>query len=244
MVKLTLDGAEVGRFHFSLAEVGAQRISDLHVVRGGSIYLGLDLMPNSWGSGDLQMASFDQFGGTVSGRWLTSPPIARSTPRQILRYGSLCVGRTGKDADVVLAVNTWGPQVAILGTDDFEVHLNGRIPIHWARPKEHSERPGHWGPMNPVPRVTCGEDYAVVGYRRQFRALPGITEVLAAAMVVIDLQEGSITIFGGDEPPEPGSVLFMTPGAAIGDRFFFFTNSFFGHPVIREYRLVQTGDKQ
>ena len=68
--------------------------------------------------------------------------------------------------------------------------------------------------------------------------------MLRAAMVVLDLLEGSMTVLGGDEPPEPGSILFMTPGAATEDRFFFFTNSFFGYPVIREYRIVGLEDER
>jgi len=59
-------------------------------------------------------------------------------------------------------------------------------------------------------------------------------------MVTIDLWEPSITILGEEVPPQPGSILLLTPGAAYGNRYFFFTNSFLGYPVVREYRLVPT----
>jgi hypothetical protein len=83
----------------------------------------------------------------------------------------------------------------------------------------------------------------VVAYRYQRSVAGQVPEVLRAALVVIDLKERSMTVIGGDESPEPGSVLFMTPAAAQGDRFFFFTNSFFGYPVVREYR-ISMGDPQ
>ena len=114
------------------------------------------------------------------------------------------------------------------------------MPIHWAQASEHDQRPDYWGPMSPRPEAACGERYAVIGYRRQINVSRGVSEVLSAVMVVVDLQEGSMTVLGGDETPEPGSILFMTPGAATGDRYFFFTNSFFGYPLIREYRIIRT----
>lgn len=67
----------------------------------------------------------------------------------------------------------------------------------------------------------------------------GEAVVSSAAMVVFDLRENSMTVLGGDEPPAPGSVLGMTPGAATGSRFFFYTNSFLDYPVVQEYRIVR-----
>ena len=67
--------------------------------------------------------------------------------------------------------------------------------------------------------------------------------MFSAAMVLFDLWENTMTVLGGDDPPEPGSVLLMTPGAATGNQFFLFSNSFFDHPVVREYRVV-SGEKE
>jgi hypothetical protein len=33
----------------------------------------------------------------------------------------------------------------------------------------------------------------------------------------------------------------VTPAAATGNRFFFFTNGVFDYPVVREYRMVRSG---
>jgi hypothetical protein len=68
-----------------------------------------------------------------------------------------------------------------------------------------------------------------------------VSEVLRSVLVAIDLEEWSLTIFGGDQPPKPGSIFFMTPAAALDDRFFFFTNALFGHPTVREYRIAPGG---
>jgi hypothetical protein len=61
-------------------------------------------------------------------------------------------------------------------------------------------------------------------------------------MVVLDLQTRSMMTLDGDDPPKPGSVLLMNPGAAIENRFFFYTNEFSDYPVVREYRLTIGGD--
>jgi hypothetical protein len=122
--------------------------------------------------------------------------------------------------------------------------MSVRVPVQWALPTEDPKGSGRWTNIGPVPGVACGERYAVVGYRYQQAVRGAVSEVHRAVMVVIDLWEGSMTVLGGDEPPEPGSILFMTPAAATGDRFFFFTNSFFGYPVVREYRIVGVEDER
>lgn len=239
LVKISLEGEEIDRFDVRLGDLGAHEITDLDISSDGSILAGLTLFPNEEGAEHLQIASFDGSLGSVNGRGLVAPPVARGTPRRTLRYSSLCGAYTENFGEVVVAVNTWGPQLAILRRNDFRPLMSVRVPVQWARALEGPGSPGGWIPIGPVPGVACGERYAVVGYRYQ-RSVPGaVSEVLRAVMVVIDLLDGSITTLGGDEPPVPGSILFMTPAAATGDRFFFFTNSFFGYPVVREYRIVE-----
>jgi len=242
MVKITLEGEELERVPLPVSDLGALYISDLHIGKRGSLLASLDLIPYSFASETLQMVSFDRFGGTVSGRGLESPPLARTTPEAVYSPSSFCVGTTEEAGEVVVAVNGWGPQLAVLRMDDFEPLQSVRIPVDWAQPEESSRRPGYWSPMSPRPRATCGERFVVAAYRRQEYVSPTLTNVLSAIMVVIDLNDQSMVVLGGDEPPEPGSFLFMTPGAAIGDRFFFYTNTFFDYPVIREYRIVQIGN--
>jgi hypothetical protein len=242
MAKITLEGEELERVPLPVSELGALYISDLHIGKRGSLLVGLDLMPFSLASEGLQMASFNSFGGTVSGRGLGSPPLARTTIERAYSPSSFCVGTTEEAGDVVVALNTWGPQIAVLRMDDFEPLLSLRIPAEWAQAQERS-RPGYWSPMRVVPRGACGERFVVAGYRRQEYVSPTFSKVLSAIMVIIDLREQSMVVLGGDEPPEAGSILFMTPGAAIGDRFFFYTNSFFDYPVIREYRITRTGEE-
>jgi hypothetical protein len=222
-----------------MAELGAFSISDVFVGQAGTIYLGLHLLPTGLGSPDFQIAFLEGEGGAIAGRGLIAPPIARTTPRQIVRGGSLCVAAAEAAGDLVLAVNHWGPQVAILRGAGLEPVHSARMPIAWAEPSEHSERPGHWGPMRPEPRAACGERYAVVGYRRLGVIESGQTGVLNAAMVLLDMREFSIAVLGGEAPLEEGSILLMTPGTARGNRFFFFSNALFGYPVVREYRLVR-----
>jgi hypothetical protein len=170
------------------------------------------------------------------------PPIAQRTPRPIERPGVVCAASSEESGDVIVAVNTWGPQVALLERRSLDPVLSARIPFEWARSREHSQRPGYWGPTWPLPRAACGEEYAIIGYRRQRYVTDGVWDVLAGGMVVVNLNEGTMTVLGGEEPPKPGSVTFLTPGAASGDRFFFYTNSHFDYPVVREYRLVTNGD--
>jgi len=237
LVKIAPDGVEAARFPLALPELGAIGVSDLHVGQDRSILSALVLLPSGQSSEHLQIAAFDWSTGAPIGRGLTAPLIARTTPRPILRPGTLCVSSSSGAGDMVVAVNTWGPQVAILDRNGLKPLVSVRIPVAWAHPSEHSQRRGHWGPMNPQPRAACGERYAVIGYRRQETVPRDIPKVLSAAMVVLDLHEQSLSLLGGDAPPETGSVLLMTPGAAAGDRFFFFSNGFFGYPMIREYRL-------
>lgn len=238
MVKMTLEGEEIERARLSPFELGAMHLSGLHIGREGSILAGLDLLPNQTVSEHRHLALFDRFGGDVTRRGLIAPLLARSTPRNIVRTISFCAGATERGREVVLALNTWGPQAVLLRRSDFEPLLSVRIPFDWVRPGEHSRRPGHWGPMIPMPRVACGDRFAVAGYRDQGIGPDGEVGVSSAAMVVFDLREESMTVLGGDEPPEPGSVLFMTPGAATGNRFFLYTNGYFDYPVVREYRVV------
>jgi len=239
LVKLDLEGEEIKRSFVSLFEIGAGTILDLHAGRDGSILAGLDLLPNGISQEHRQLAVFSGSGGSIERRGLGAPPLARTTPRNILRSVSFCVGNNAREEEVVLALNTWGPQAALLRRTDLEVLRSLRIPLEWARSEEHTLRPGHWGPMAPRPRAACGSRYAVAGYRDQGAGPDGDVAVSSSAMVLFDLWENTMTVLGGDEPPEPGSVLFMTPGAANGNRFFFLTNTFFDHPVVREYRLVQ-----
>ena len=244
LVKITLGGEEVSRFQVSLSELGALQISDLHVGARGLIVAGLDLFPNSEGADHLQIALFDGTTGTVDGRGLMAPPIARATREPMVRYGSLCGGTTNKHGEVVVAVDTWGPQLAVLRTSDLRPLLSVRIPVPWARADEYPGKPGFWAPIGPLPGVACGERFGVVGYRTERYVDGRLAEVLRAAMVVIDLDGKSTTVLGGDRPPDPGSMLLMTPAAATGNRFFFFTNSHFDYPVVREYRIAGLADIQ
>ena len=242
IVKLTLDGEEIERARLSSFEMGTALFSDLHVGRDGSILAGLILLPHMLTSQHQQLAIFEEFGGSVVRKELASPPLARRTPRQIARSISVCVASPDEDREVVLALNAWGPQAVFLRRRDLEPIRSVRIPLDWVRTEEHSLRSGYWGPMTPRPRAACGDRFAVAGYRDQFLGPDGETiAVSSAAMVVFDFREESMTVLGGDDPPEPGSVLFMTPAAATGNRFFFFTNGFFDYPVVREYRMVRSG---
>jgi len=241
MMKITTGGEEIERFHVNPFEMGAVSLSDLHVAKDGSVLAGMQLLPNRTGSEDRQLAEFEELGGRVIWKGLVAPPLARNTPRNMVRSVSLCVGTTKANEEVVLALNHWGPQAVLLRRSDHELLHSVRVPVDWARSQEHAFMPGHWGPMAPSPKLACGTRFAVIGYRVQTEGSDGETVVPSAAVVLVDLWEGSLTVLGGDDTPEPGSVLLMTPGAAVGDRFFFFTNTFFDYPVVREYRVIRNG---
>lgn len=241
MVRLTMDGEEIDRFRVSHFQLGAARLSDLSVGKDGSILAGLNLMPSTTVSEDRQIIVFDSFGGSAVRRGLVSPPIARRTPRNMVRTISLCASTVAGTGETVFALDTWGPQAVILSRTDLKPLSSLSVPVEWARAQEHDLRPGHWGPMSPTPTVICGDRMAVAAYRKQEGGADGVVRVTAAAIVIFDLKDKSVKVIGGDEPPNPGSVLFMTPGASIGNRYFFYTNSFFGYPTIREYRIVHSG---
>jgi hypothetical protein len=95
--------------------------------------------------------------------------------------------------------------------------------------------------MWPLPEAACGDELALVGYRKQRNTVENEWEVTSAFLLAFDYEGHLVDVIGGDQAPDPGSVLFMTPGAALGDRFFFFSNSFLGYPVVREYRAIATG---
>jgi hypothetical protein len=239
--KITLEGDEIDRLPLPLATVGAFAVSDLYVGDGGSIVAGLDLLPPGLDSEHLQIAVFEGTGGAVIHRGLVAPPVARATRRSAVREGSLCGGVMKDGVEFLAAVNTWGPQLTVLRRSDFHSLLSARVPVLWAQAMEDPPGSGAWVNFGPVPGIACGERHIVVGYRSQSYEGGRVSEVLRSVLVAIDLEEGSLTIFGGDQPPEPGSILFMTPAAALEDRFFFFTNAFFGHPTVREYRIAPGG---
>jgi len=237
MVKLDLEGEEIERSSLNPLEIDAGNILELHVGGDGSILAGLYLFPNGISREHRELAVFDHFGGAVERRGLVAPPLAQTTPRNMLRSVAFCVGTNNRREEVVLALNHWGPQAVLLRRTNLEVLRSVRIPLDWVRSEEHSLLPGHWGHMTPMPKVACGDRFAVAGYRDQGVGPDEELTVSSAALVLLDLWEDTMTVLGGDGPPDPGSVLFMTPGDAIGDRFFFMTNTFFDHPVIREYRI-------
>ena len=241
IIKLTLEGEEIDRFPINLFGLGAASASDLRIAHGGDIVMALHLLPPFDTSEHEQIIVLDSSGRAVTRRGVLSPHLAMVTPRNILRPISYCMAQTEEAGEIIVALNPWGPQLAMFRLNDFEPLLSFRVPVPWARAGEHSLRPGEWGPHSPLSQVECGDRYAVASYRRQRRLPEGGTEVLSAALVVVDLWEPSLTVVGGDAPPDPGSLLLMTPAAAIGDRFFFFSNSLLGYPKIREYRVIASG---
>jgi hypothetical protein len=241
LVKMGLAGDEIERFRLDFIALGAAGIPAFHVDDSGQILAGLNLLPYTTAQEDRYLILFDRFGGTPIRRELSAPPLARSTPRNMAHGISFCVAPDTGGGEVVFALNHWGPQAVFLRRRDLSFIRTIRIPVDWAVAEEHSLRPGHWGPHSPPPRVICGDRYAIAGYRDQGPGPDGETVVSSAAWLVFDLEADVLTILGGDDAPEAGSMLFMTPGAATGNRFFFFTNGFFDYPVIREYRIVARG---
>ena len=240
IARLGPDGTEIDRVTLPLAELGVTRVADLSVGESGSILAGLHLMPNGRTRQHHQIASFSSSGDLVESG-VSAPLIAQRTPRPIVRYGSMCVGSSGIHGDVVWVLNTWGPQALLVRRRGFSVVRSVMVPIDWARATEHSTRAGHWGPMWPLPEAACGDELALVGYRKQRNTVENAWEVTSAFLLALDYEGHLVDVIGGDQAPDPGSVLFMTPGAALGDRFFFFSNSFLGYPVVREYRTIATG---
>jgi hypothetical protein len=236
IVKLSPDGEELGRFSPPLAQLGAGSISDLSVGEDGSIFASLVLMHAGVATTHEQLAILDRFGGGVNRTGLLAPPIAQKTPRPIVRSVSACVGRSRDLRDVVVALNPWGPQLAILQRGDLKPIQSLRIPVEWAQSQEHPLREGYWGPFLPLPRLVCGSSFALAAFRDQ-NGDPAV--VSAAAIVVLDFQGNLLKVLETASTPEEGSILYMSPGAAGGDRFFFFSNSFFGYPLVREYRVVE-----
>jgi len=241
LVRLDSRGEELERMTPALAKWGALSISDLAVDGEGKVAAGLDLAPSEPTADYLQVAVFDPFGEGSAVRGLAAPPLARKTPRPIVRYSSLCSGVSPSGERVIVAANTWGPQAVVLRQRDLKALSSLRVPVAWALPNEHSLRPGYWGPMYPIPKTACGRELAVIGYRdQQYLEASRSWEVRAAAMIVLDLDGNLVAAVVEDGPLSSRSVMFMTPGAATGERFFFFTNSFFDYPVVHEYRIVRT----
>lgn len=242
VTKMTMDGEEVARLNVTLSGLDAVSLSYLSPGADGSILAALDLLPNQARSQHRQLAAFDPADLTVVGSGLVSPRIANTTPRPVPGHVSLCVSSKPEGTVLGVAVNLWGPQVVTLDLSDFSVLSSVRVPIDWVQPSEHSQMPGHWGPFTPFPRAACGERFAVITYRLAERDPDGSSSVRSAAMVLLDLRDGTVNIVAIDQAPEDGSILWMIPGVATGDRFFFFTNASFGHPTIREYRIVPGGN--
>jgi len=236
LIWLGPDGSEVARRGVPLGELGAMGITHVRSAPTGSLVLGLLLFPRHVTPTHDQVAVV---GGTeleVKGLGVGTPLIWDAPDVQAVRGGSACVGGNAAKGMAVVAVSVWGPQLAAFEGAGLRERWSTRVPIPWAQPRVESTS-GRRMPISPWPAAACGAEHAVIGYRSQ-RFSDGVTEVLAAAMVVVNLADGSMAVLGGDEPPPEGSLLFMSPMAATGNRYFFVTNGFFGHPVVREYRLV------
>jgi len=239
---LGTDGSELARRGVSLGDIGATGINNLHSAPTGSLVMGLILLPAHMTTDHDQVAVVGGRDLEVKGRGVGTPLIWDAPDVRSARGGLFCVGPDADEGMVVAAVSVWGPQLAAFEGADLRERWSTRVPISWARPVVGSTS-GRRSMISPRPGAACGAEHVVIGYRSQ-RSRDGVTEVLAAAMVVVNLADGSLAVLGGDEPPPEGSLLFMTPMAATGNRYFFVTNGFFGHPVVREYRLVSGPDAQ
>ena len=143
MKKLALDGEEIERFHVNPFKMGAATFIDLHMSEDGSVLANLQLLPSRGSSEHRQLAVLGTPGGPVVHRGLEAPPLAKRTPRNMVRSISSCVFSGGDGEEVILAVNHWGPQAAFLRRSDLEFRGSVRIPVDWARAQEHARFPGH-----------------------------------------------------------------------------------------------------
>lgn len=236
---LTREGVELSRVHLPLLNMGVSEVSDMDIGTEGSFVLGLHLLPGQFTARNHHVVVLSGPDLEVQGERFETPPYVESIDYRARRPGSSCVSH-GADGDMlVVAVNPWGPQIAVAAGNNLRPHWSVNVPVPWAGPREIGTGPGGgFMHMDPTPQAACGDRYVIAGYRDQGMTREGVLEVRGGAMVLLDLRDGSLTVLGGDEPPPEGSFLFMTPAAATGDRFFFYTNGFFGYPVIREYRIV------
>jgi hypothetical protein len=236
LVRLRMDGTEISRTDLGLEKIGAKEIVSISPQFGMGMALGLKLYPNGMTQEDTQLVLSNSAGDSLNSRGLLAPPIARGTPRQIVRSVSSCTGDSEDTGHVWVVANHWGPQVVTLGMEDFEPLASVRMPVEWAVAHEHSLIEGHWGPMISEPGLACGSDLFLVTYRDQ-RKVSGETVVSGAALFAMDYAGNILYEMRADHAPDAGSVLFLTPGAASGDRFFLFSNNFLEFPTIREYRV-------
>jgi hypothetical protein len=240
--RLTTGGHELGRAPLPLMSLGTYTLSALYQGTNGEVIGGLNLLPSGIMPQHHQIARFRVDSGTVSGMGLVVPPAAQITEGLSVRYSSLCVSERKDGLRTVVAVNPWAPQATMLEAEELEPILSVKLPVAWATARLNAT--GELERVGLGPAAACGGHHALIGYRRQRMGTGPVAEVLRATMVLVDLEGEEFSIIGDASPPEPGSVLFMTPSAAIGERFFLFTNAFFGHPVVREYRLVRRGGQQ
>lgn len=234
LVFMDLNGKELRRLRPEVLERHALELAGIGHFGGSLLLAGLGLQPVISGGTEREfLAVIDASTGETHRRWLADAPITRITRRPFLRGIKVCVSREGP-VPVVAAENIWSTQVVTFRGADLRREANFATRLDWRQPEEQGEGTGRWGPPLPLPGIACGRDHVLVAYREQTHTPDG--PLPTHAHLEVRRYDGTVVLSRTQLPP-PGGVVYGTPIAAAGDRFYFYSNNLSDFPVVREYQL-------
>lgn len=242
VVFLDLLGNEIRRVRPTVLTRQRPWFASLGSLNDSTLVAGLELVPSFYPDADNELlANWHSSSGITLRRYLRDAPLALVTQRNILRGVRVCTNRETPVTRLAVA-NSWASQILTYTGDGDELLANFGSELEWWAPTDDDRGEMQWRPPGPYPSLACGREHIAVMHKRRSRTDDGMK--VTNAHLEVRTYDGEVVLRMSDSTPAKESILLLSPAAAQGNRFYFFTNSYADFPVVREYRLTEVREQQ